>query len=298
MNRLIFLSFFYFFLEVPFGFGQGRINTFPPQYFRITEAYPLTNPAYAVVDSNLSLISGNKMNFGSFKIFRTNYLSLTFRPNFSEKSSFRRHGFGLAALTEKEGEYIHYNRFYLSYAFRTRLSESTSLAAGATFGLANNSIQGTSISPGGSALAPDGNIGLWLYGEKAYVGVSLNQLLNSDLKPIGESFRLVRNSNFTAGRRFKITPLTKLTSIINVRSATGYEMDVDFMNVLLIQNILSAGVNYRHHKSLVLSFGFENLRFNQGRHLAAGWFSYSIPFSRYVSSNIQTYEITISYKIL
>jgi type IX secretion system PorP/SprF family membrane protein len=304
MHIRIFLSFLFF---IPFILpASGQLNSaqplqfneLPVQFLQVVKNYPLINPAYAAVDSGTNFVSGNKMNFGAFRIFRTNYLSATLRiPASRDSASRNHHGIGLAAITDKDGEFISHNRLYVTYAYKISLAENLNISAGLSMGIVNYVIEGSNISAKGSAIAPDGNAGIWMFGRKSYMGISLNQVFNSRLTPLTETSVLLRHMNVIAGKTIYFSPYCKLTSSLVVRAAKK-NTDIDFVNLFLIQDKLSAGCNYKHHKGFVLMAGLENIPFGQGKHMAGGWFSYSIPFGKYVMKNMQPYEITLTYKIL
>jgi type IX secretion system PorP/SprF family membrane protein len=300
----IFLSFLFFATFSTLTIAQVdpakviEFNELPVQFLQVEKNYPLLNPAYVAVDSGINMVSGNKMNFGAFKIFRTNYFSVAVRiPASKDSLSKNHHGFGLGAVTDKNGEFINHNRVYFSYAYKISLAENLNWSTGMSIGLVNHSVEGGAISPSGSAFAPDGNVGTWIFSRKSYLGLSYNQIFRAKLTPLSETSVLVNHINVTAGKKFELSPYLQLTSSFIVRATKHYPLDVDIVNLFLINNKLSAGTNYKHHKGLVWMAGLENIVFGQGRHMAGGWFSYSIPFGKYVSKNIQPYEITLIYKI-
>jgi type IX secretion system PorP/SprF family membrane protein len=300
---LSFLFFLLFFSEAQSQVNSAQkleFNELPVQFLQVVKNYPLINPAYAAVDSGVNIVSGNKMNFGAYRIFRTNYLSATVRMRGASRDSVspNNHGIGLAALTDKEGEFINRNRLYLTYAYKISLTQNFHLSTGISLGMANYAIQGSNISPSGSAIAPDGNVGIWMFTRKSYLGVSLNQFFNSRLTPIGETSVLVRHLNVIAGKTVVFSPFVQLKSSVVVRSAKNFATDVDVVNLFVVHDKLSAGFNYKHHKAFVFMVGLESIPFRQGKHQAGGWFSYSIPFGKYVVKSIQPYEITLTYKIL
>jgi type IX secretion system PorP/SprF family membrane protein len=300
---LSFLIFILFCSEVRSQVNSAQkleFNELPVQFLQVVKNYPLINPSYAAVDSGVNIVSGNKMNFGAYRIFRTNYLSATFRLRGASRDSLspNNHGLGLAAVTDKEGEFINRNRLYLTYAYKISLSQNFHLSTGISLGMANYVIQGSNISPSGSSMAPDGNVGIWMFTRKSYLGVSLNQFFNSRLTPIGAASVLVRHVNVIAGKTIVFSPYVQLASSVVVRAAKSFKTDVDVVNLFLFHDKLSAGFNYKHHKAFVFMLGLENISFRHGKHLAGGWFSYSMPFGKYVVKSIQPYEITLTYKIL
>jgi type IX secretion system PorP/SprF family membrane protein len=300
----IFLSFLFFSFFFTLSLGQVNLsrgiqfNELPVQFLQVEKNYPLLNPSYAAVDSGVNLVSGNKMNFGAFKIYRTNYFSFSVRlPASKDSVSKHHHGIGIGAVTDKNGEFINHNRVYLTYAYKISMGENINWSTGISLGIVNHTVEGSAISPGGSALAPDGNVGTWIFSKKSYLGLSYNQIFNSKLTPLTETSVLLNHFNVTAGKRFNLGPFLEFHSSFIVRAAKSFPIDLDVVNLLLIGNKVSAGFNYKHHKGLVWMVGLENILFRQGSHLAGGWFSYSIPFGNYVSRNLQPYEITLTYKI-
>lgn len=300
----IFLSFLFFNTCIDLSLGQDNptqgieFNVLPVQFLQVEKNYPLLNPSYAAVDSGINLASGNKMNFGAFNIFRTNYFSVTIRiPASQDSSSKNHHGIGLGAVTDKNGEYINHNRVYLSYAYKLTLAENLNWSTGISIGMVNHSVEGGAISPSGSAMAPDANVGTWIFSSKSYLGLSYNQIFRGKITPLTETSVLLNHINIASGRRFELSPHVQLNTFFVLRAAKNHPVDLDIVNRFLIGDKLSAGINYKHHKGLVWMLGLENIIFGQGKHMAGGWFSYSIPFGKYVSRNIQTYEITLIYKI-
>jgi len=293
-----FFSFIFIVVLLPNLSGQSQFNELPVQFLQLSASIPQINPAYAAVDSGVTLTTGNKMNFGSFRVFRTHYFNAISRLPFRNLNSRNNHGIGLTLLTDRDGDYIQHNRFYFNYAFKIRLATHWSLATGASIGAENISIESSSISPPGSSMRPDASVGIWLQRKRSFIGIAANQLFNSKITPLQETVRLLPHYNLTFGHRQKLSQGLEYVGLLNFRIIQNLNPDIDFQNMILISNFVSTGFNYRHHKGMVVILGFQNIPFKLGRQLASGWFSYNIPFSKYVINNLQTYEITLCYKIL
>lgn len=279
------------------GYAQDGTAVVPVQFLNFPSGFHFINPAFSAADSSASAISGNRMNFGSFKIFRTHFLALN-KAFASDGSGNRRHGIGFLAYTDREGEYISSNRFYLNYAYSLPVGAQTNISTGLSLGMANRLIEATAISAGSSIVSPDGNVGAWIYNTKGYFGASVNQLFNTKVRSLSESLVFRRHFNVSAGRGFDLLPFISWKLSGNLRWLDTKHADLDLMSVFLIQEVISAGVNYRHKRGIVILMGFENLSFKGGNHLGAAYFSYNLPFKRYIVGAPQTYEITLSYKIL
>lgn len=129
------------------------------------------------------------------------------------------HGWGVQVINDRTGPL---NRFsaYGTYAYHLGLSAKTSLAAGFSFGVTNNSLNANKLDFGAAnpvdpavassgyinKLRPDLNFGLWLYGSNYFVGASVLQLLPQGLEFSNDTLKVGKkafpHTFLTAGYRF------------------------------------------------------------------------------------------------
>lgn len=268
------------------------MESVPVQFGQFYNAYSIVNPASAGSTGHAELQAGRQMHGGMWRNISTTYASAAFRLNPSiEKNNFQVLGFSFVG--DKEGEYLKRSKFYATYGWHTKLTAQLSLGAGASIGLFSYLVSGSNASVAGSALAPDGSIGLWLYHQRYYLGASACQLFNSRLTPLQETTRLVPHYNITGGYSFIPSASFSIIPRTMIRYIPGYPLDVDVSVAGVIDEIITAGVNYRHQRSMVYMVGLERLKVIRGKFRFM--FSYAVPTGS-VFNNIHTYELTLNYE--
>jgi type IX secretion system PorP/SprF family membrane protein len=267
------------------------MESVPVQFGQFFNAYSIINPASCGSKSDIEFELGRQGHGGIWKNVSTTYASGSFRiaPS-TKKNNF--HVIGLTFLGDKEGVYLNRSRIYLNYGWHTHLTKRLSVGAAASMGFFSYLVSGSNANATGGAAAPDGSLGLWLYSQRCYLGVSASQLFNSEVTPLQETTRLPRHYNVTGGYSIRMSQWLAVVPKMVVRYTPDYPLDIDVAVTSVVNNIVSGGINYRYDKGIVYMVGLERLRIKKGNFKVT--FSYTMPAGRLLN-NIQTYELALNY---
>ncbi|MDF2454398.1 MAG: hypothetical protein K0R51_391 [Cytophagaceae bacterium] len=264
----------------------------PVQFIQFFKTNALINAASIGKDSAIELSTGNQSLTGAFSGVRTFYAYGHAQLN-ARKKNKSRHVIGLTFINDKEGSFINRNRATLQYAFHLPISRKSILSAGASAGFINYSYKASNISAGGSAYAPNADIGLWLHRARFNIGISGNQLLASKLTPIDETYTIERHYNLTADKTVALGPYLSLTPAFIFRWFDKDYYNADLALIIVIQDNVTAAVGYKYNKGLSVSGGLEDIKLSQ--HVLKMMFSYYFPVGEVSNYNPQAYELSLRF---
>lgn len=273
----------------------AQVNLYPSHYGFAKEASKYYNPALLNQSGNISLELGNQFYTGLFDKIENHYLLGAI--NLSGKDSSRnKNNLGLKFVNEKEGDFISKPRYYLSYAWHTKIKERYFLAAGINFGIAGYVFKATNVSAGGSSSKPDADFGLSFYGDKFCVGFSANQLFNSTIIPKNYLFVLKRFYTFYVDKTFTISEHSALTMyaqkvlLSNAKDINNLGTYITFAHYCVL------GSNYYVEEKLTFLAGFKGFRWhNNAVDLLV---SYNFPSANATQINTTSFELLLGYRIL
>ena len=274
-------------------YGQARVVGLPIQWSQYGQQIPQINPAYTAKDARFALGVGNMSHLGPWSNNGNYYGQLETQLGGNGKSDKQFHALGSYLTGDKEGAFLSRTRGYLTYAYNLELREELRLAAGLSFGFANILVSSNAFNAGGVANAPDANLGVCLYNKGFHLGISSNQLLNSQLKPIGEVTVLQRHWNIIGSKTFVLSPNFKLEPFVLARVVPNQLSSFDIGTSGVLGNAIRLTVNYQQLQSVACIVGLDKVSFG-GSELKAA-FSYKFPLSSNHLGNIQTIEITLGY---
>lgn len=303
--------------------AQNEIKSLPIPFGQYMRSLPLINPAVAGSYSKAELNTGVQRQGGNWSNINTYYFNANFRLTKDLKQAHQQtkipseetyddsltieedtteefsslpnsyHVAGVTLIGDKEGEFLNRTGLYALYAWHTRIRPSVYLSAGAMVGFKNYSVNENYVNGGGSSFAPDGNIGLYLYGNRFNLGVSANQIFNGKLAPLREVTRLIPHLNVMGSRTWQISRYFAFKPSVLFRIAPQYTSDATFYLGAMLQNILSVTAGYKYKKGGTAIVGLEKIRIGNSCIKAA--FSYYFPMGNVHQLNINTYEITLNY---
>lgn len=263
----------------------------PLQWAQYPQALPLVNPASAGTEAWLEANIGNQRSLGLWRNNQNYYANANFRLYRQSQQPLKYHVLGVMFTAEKEGRYLQRNRGYLLYGYHLKLHKDWKLSGAASLGMANYVVAANDFNGGGSAIAPDGNVGIWLRSQQYNVGIGHHQIFQGKLTPIWETTILKRYWSFTGSGIWTLGPWVDLKAGALCRLVPQPELDLNAN--LIFQKILSAGATYRHQRGLALAVGLERIKIRQS--IIKGVFSYQIPLFRYTTPNIRGIELTLKY---
>ena len=262
----------------------------PVQFGQFFNTFSIINPASTAVRNKWEIMSGRQQHGGAWKNVSSTFATASYRFN---DSSFRKfQGIGLSFIADHEGLYLKRSRVNINYAYHIPLTKKLALAAGVSAGFFSYTVASSNASVSGSDTRPDATLGLWFHSDRFFMGAAFNQILNSSLTPLEETTRLVPHYNFMGGYSANINRSILLNPQFIVRYGSGLPCDFDAALLATINSVVTGGINYRHHKSVVPMLGFENLPLRNG--FIKVMFSYAVPAGR-IADNIQTYEAMLTY---
>ncbi|MDB5256355.1 MAG: hypothetical protein JWM14_1050 [Chitinophagaceae bacterium] len=264
----------------------------PVQFIQFFKTYGLINPASIGKDSAIEFSTGNKSLTGAFSGVRTFYANANVQLNARGKNK-PKHVLGLTFINDKEGSFINRNRAALVYAFHLPISRKSILSAGVAAGFINYSYKPSNISAGGSAFAPNADIGLWLHRSNFNIGISGNQIIASKLTPIDETYIIERHYNLTADRTFLLSPYLTLTPAFIFRWYDEEYYNADLALILVIQDNVTTAVSYKYDKGVSVSGGLEDIKV--GRSMFKLMFSYYFPLGGITNYNPAAYELSLRF---
>ncbi len=234
--------------------GLAQVNGIVPlALLRYQDNTFFDNPAAAVTlqASELKLVHAAYTGIASS--VGLNYLNATFRIPSKKVSGV--HAPGVIIHSEYDTDILKRTRAYLKYSWNSSISHNTRISAGVQFGFFNYSVKSSNSSAGISVFVPDANLGIWLHHKKINLGISIPQLLGSEVKPVNRIYRLNRYA--TANADYRIIATRKIEFIFGVKlyHNGGNYKGASISTQCLIAGNLATEVHYRINEGLAFSAG-------------------------------------------
>ncbi|MDM1346814.1 type IX secretion system membrane protein PorP/SprF [Myroides marinus] len=141
---------------------------------------------------------------------------------------------------------------------------------------------------------PNVGAGLFLYSDKAYVGVSVPNLLTTDRTTGEEGFELMRQKMhfyLTGGYVFDLNPSLKFKPAVLVKTVSGAPIQVDLTANFLIVDRFTVGAAYRWDASVSGLVGFQ---VNDGLFIG---YSYDADTSKLSKYNSGSHEVFLRFDL-
>lgn len=191
-----------------------------------------------------------------------------------------------------------------SYAYNIGITDDIRLSMGLYASVMQYRIDGTQLNPAdisdptllsvvSTSYLPDAGLGLYLYAEKFYAGLSLAQLLNNNIKIFDNKDgvnRLKTHINLIGAYRFQIDEDWLIEPSLMLKGTAPKEISIDITARVEWQKMLWAGVSYRTHDAVGVLLGYsfdETLFFG---------YSYDIGISELSKYNTGSHEVMIGYR--
>jgi type IX secretion system PorP/SprF family membrane protein len=191
-----------------------------------------------------------------------------------------------------------------AYAYNISLTPTMRLSMGIYLSMLQYRIDGTQLNPRdvsdpvlltmvSTSYMPDAGLGVYLYADEFYVGLSAAQLLNNKVKVFDNKDglnRLKTHINLTGGYRYEINRDWALEPSIMVKGTAPMELSFDVTARVEWQKMVWGAVSYRYHDavSILIGYSYEDM-------LLFGY-SYDIGLSSIRKYNTGTHEIMIGYR--
>ncbi|MCC9138418.1 type IX secretion system membrane protein PorP/SprF [Pontibacter silvestris] len=214
------------------------------------------------------------------------------------------HGAGAIAQVDMAGM-IRASTLNLSYAYHLPLTQRATLSGGVSAGFTQLAVNHSFFlqTPNdpllfgdtGNLLRTNLGLGLWLYGQDYYIGISGTQLLGGGIKKPdaaqqGPRALLQPHYYFTGGYRLQVSPGLTLTPSVMAKAAANGQTAVDLNLKALYAQRFWAGISYRHKDAMA---GMVGVYLN---HLLDVSYSYDFAISEMSSINSSSHEVVVGLK--
>jgi type IX secretion system PorP/SprF family membrane protein len=215
------------------------------------------------------------------------------------------HGVGVIALTDQTGP-LRQSNFHLTYAYHLPVSRAVTVSLGANAGLLRYSFnprEATYVNPADPVITGDYinrnyfdfGLGLWVYGERFFLGLSGAQLLrsNRDLNMREEGVNNVMQNHFqaTAGYKVRLGQDVALIPSVMVKMADPSPVSLDVNLQAIFVDRVWVGASYRNEDALVVMGGV-NIS-----HIMDVSYSYDYNSSGLHTTNKGSHEIILGLKL-
>jgi type IX secretion system PorP/SprF family membrane protein len=191
-----------------------------------------------------------------------------------------------------------------SYAYNIAVTGDVRLSMGLYASIMQYRVDGTQFNPAdvsdpsilnvvSTSYMPDAGIGLYLYADDFYVGLSAAQLLNNSVKIFDNKDgvnRLKTHINLTGAYRFWIDEDWLIEPSLMIKGTAPKELSFDITARVEWKKMLWAGVSYRYEDAvgILLGYSFDDILFFG--------YSYDIGISELSKYNTGSHEIMIGYR--
>jgi type IX secretion system PorP/SprF family membrane protein len=191
-----------------------------------------------------------------------------------------------------------------SYAYHIAVSGDIRLSMGISASIMQYRIDGTQLNPAdvsdpailymvSTSYMPDAGLGLYLYSEKFYAGLSVAQLLNNSIKIFDNKDglnRLKTHINLIGAYRLNINEDWMFEPSLMVKGTAPKELTFDLTARVEWQQRLWGGISYRYNNAVAFLLGYS---FDQ---MLSFGYSYDIGISDLRNYNSGSHEIMIGYR--
>jgi type IX secretion system PorP/SprF family membrane protein len=191
-----------------------------------------------------------------------------------------------------------------SYAYNIAVTGDIRLSMGISASIMQYRVDGTQLDPKdvsdisileavSTSYLPDAGLGLYLYGEQFYVGLSAAQLLNNSIKIFDNKNglnRLKTHINLIGAYRFQLDEGWILEPSVMIKGTAPKELNADVTARVEWNKMLWAAISFRYNESVGVLLGYsydETLFFG---------YAYDIGISTLRKYNTGTHEIMIGYR--
>lgn len=236
-----------------------------PQYTNYMINNYVLNPALSGVEDNFEVKSNNRYQWVGITDAPRTYILSANGPYKSKNM-----GYGGYLFTDITGPTRRIG-FSLSYAYHAKLTETMKLSMGLSAGLLQFSIDGSKINlhdlgdvalSNGmqSVIVPDFGFGALLYTDKYYVGVSVPQLYQSQLKFFDYSTstlsKLSTHYFVMGGYKYTVNDNIRLEPSVLIKFVNPAPVQFDLGARVIYKNMVWAGLSYRTSDAISMLVGY------------------------------------------
>ena len=228
------------------------------------EQFQRTNSLYTPcnLDTNYStsISLGNRSYTGLFRGVNRIYLDV--EHQLQKKNNSISH-IGLLVKSENEGPLFRRNKIYGRYSQKLPLTSNLELCIGASIGMVNSAFGASQTSPGGSATALDMNVGLAIRYKNLQLGSAYQQITNSVLQPLNQTFTLNDYFNFHLNYGYNFNRQTGLRFDILDEWHQGNQHLLQAASEFYFLERIAVFVGVRDQRGISIGTGLKKIRINQ-----------------------------------
>jgi type IX secretion system PorP/SprF family membrane protein len=247
------------------GSGASVSAQQEPQYTQYMFNTMSVNPGYAGTRNALNVVLLSRHQWAGLEGAPRTY-------DFSVHTPLNNYnmGLGFSMVADNFGPV---NNIFLniSYAYRVKLSEKTTLSMGIRAGLFNYHVNLSGLNTDMSdpafqkdleqSFKPSAGAGLYLYSDNFYVGLSVPRLIETDLEgnqtTTGTVSELQRHFYFMTGVVFGRQSTFKFKPSFIARAVEGAPFSSEITGQLIFNETLWAGASYRFNQAIGLLTGLQ-----------------------------------------
>ena len=278
-----------------------------PHYTQYNVNNYTLNPAVGGIGSGIDVKTGYRTQWVGFESAPKTFFASAHAPlNKISNIHYRRrrvrahHGAGGYVFNDVTGP-LSRQGVYGSYAYHLPLNKELFFSAGVFLGVVENKLDLDKITLSnpndpavlaatGSKLSPDGALGLWLYSERFFAGLSMSQIFRSKIYTVNDNSALLEgklynhyflhlgyNIRIPFKENWKIVPSVLIKSVRPTYSHFDLNLKVWYANTMWgavtyrFQDAISAMVGYKLQNWLEVSYSYdlttsEIRRYSSGSH--------------------------------
>ena len=191
-----------------------------------------------------------------------------------------------------------------SYAYNIALADQMRLSMGISFSMLQYRVDGTQLNPKdvsdpsilnmvSTTYMPDAGLGVYLYGDGFYAGLSVSQVLNNRVSVFdnkNDDNRLKPHFNLTGGYRFEINEDWGVEPSVIFKATAPKEVSFDITAKVDWQKMVWGAVSYRYHEVIAIIIGYSY----QDTFIFG--YAYDIGINSIRKYNTGTHELMIGYR--
>lgn len=257
------------------------------------------NPAYTGSDDAFTLIGSHRSQWTGFDGAPSTQSFTAHAPLRSMKSAL-----GVQFYADQIGA-DHETGIYGSYAYRLKLTETSTLALGLAGGVSffKGNYGRLQVNDSGDDLLndtelfvyPDVSFGLHYYTEKAFVSFSVPRFLSHKIEGTGLKLTNdIKNYNFLfgGGYVFEVNPTMNLKPSVLTKLRYGSKVQVDLNLMAALNKSFDVGVSYRTKEAVVGLFKFSvNNQFSV-------MYSFGMPLNALTAYTYGSHELSLKYAFI
>ncbi|MFD1553676.1 hypothetical protein DNU06_10220 [Putridiphycobacter roseus] len=209
-----------------------------------------------------------------------------------------KHGIGLQLRKDDIGPWSR-SEAHVTYAIKVTLLRNNTLSYGLSLGMKQVGFDGfdlktvnpdpTVTNTQSSLVFPDARFGIWWNRKRGYLGLSIHNLFDNDLKNIGEDNSFQRHLYITTGRRYKVSKEWNFIPSLLFVKTKAMPFDMQLSAIFDYKNMFSFGLGYRRSDAVTAQF-----RVKVGDFIAIGY-SFEFLTSKLQNNGAQTHELLFGY---